>query len=294
MALPLDVATLPLATLKWSAVVATAAGLSAAAGLALGVRRGALARARDRRLAGLRKELARAGLDHVRPEHVTLAQGAGLALAAAVGACKGAPLGGLVVLASLALPPVVIERRRRERVLAIERQVDGFLTKMANALRVTSSIGDALRWLESALEAPLRDEIARTNRDMRLGQPLDGALLDLGQRSGSATLAASITAMLIARRTGGDLARNLDAMAASLREMGRLERVLQTKTAEGRVQLWVLGSVPFGMAALLDTFSPGYFDPVGRSFFGLILAAAAAVLWLGAIVVARRVLDVAM
>ena len=289
-----DLASWPLGAVKWGAIVTLTAGVSAGGGLAFGVRRGALAKARDRRLASLRRQLARAGLGHVRPEHVILGQGVGLALAAGIAAMKGVPVGMVIAFAALALPSVVIERCRRERGVAIERQVDGFLTKMANALRVTSSIGDALRWLEGALEAPLREEIERTNRDMRLGQPLDGALLDLGQRAGSATLAASITAMLIARRTGGDLARNLDAMAASLREMGRLERVLQAKTAEGRVQLWVLGSVPFGMAALLDTFSPGYFEPFGRGLLGLVLAAVAALLWLAAILVARRVLDVAL
>lgn len=286
--------TLPLATLKWSGIAATAAGLSLATGLLFGVRRGTVARLRDRRLARLRKELTRAGLGHVRAEHVTIAQGLGLGLALGGAAWKGAGLGGILAMTALALPGVFIERKRRERIAAIERQVDGFLTKMANALRVTPSIGDALRWLEAAIEAPLRDEIARTNRDMRLGQPLDGALLALGERSGSSTLAGSITAMLIARRTGGDLARNLDAMAASLREMGRLERVLQTKTAEGRVQLWVLGSVPFGMVMLLETFSPGYFDPVGKSALGMVLAAVAATLWGAAIVVARRVLDIEM
>jgi tight adherence protein B len=287
-------AGLSLSQLKCVAILATVAGASAAGALLLGVRRGLPAKIRDRRFARLRKDLARAGLGHVRPEHVTIAQGSGLALAAAATAINGAPLGAVVVLATIVLPSFLIERHRRKRVATIERQVDGFLTKMANALRVTSSIGDALRWLETALEGPLLEEVARTNRDMRLGQPLDGALLDLGQRAGSPTLAASITAMLIARRTGGDLARNLDAMAASLREMGRLVRVLQTKTAEGRVQLWVLGSVPFGMAALLNTFSPGYFDVVGRSFFGLVLAAVAAVLWIVAVVIARRVLDVDM
>jgi tight adherence protein B len=291
----MDIATsLSLGQLKWCALAATVVGASAAAGLLLGVRRGAVARLRDRRFARLQKELGRAGLAHVRPEHVTLAQGFGLALALAGLAWKGVALGAVIGLLSLAAPAVFIDRRRRERVAAIERQVDGFLTKTANALRVTPSIGDALRWLEPALEAPLRDELARTNRDMRLGQPLDAALLELGERSGSATLAASVTAMLIARRTGGDLAKNLDAMAASLREMGRLERVLSTKTAEGRVQLWVLGGVPFGMMLLLETFSPGYFDPVGKSVVGMALAGAAAALWLVAVVVARRVLDVQM
>jgi tight adherence protein B len=76
--------------------------------------------------------------------------------------------------------------------------------------------------------------------------------------------------------------------------MGRLERVLQSKTAEGRVQLWVLGSVPFAMAALLDAISPGYFAPIGESFLGLVLAAFAGLLWLAAVLIARRILDVAM
>lgn len=281
-----------LMALRWIAIGATMLGASIVCVAALNVRRGAVARLRDRRFASLRAQLARAGLSHVRPEVVTILQALGLALSLAVLAWEGVIAAAVLAALSLVMPGIWIERQRRERVVAIERQVDSFLTKMANALRVTPSIGDALRWLEAAIEAPLKDEVARTNRDVRLGQSLDGALLSLGERSGSSTLSAAITAMLIARRTGGDLARNLDAMAASLREMGRLERVLQTKTAEGRVQLWVLGSVPFGMAMLLQTFSPGYFEPIGKSLFGMVLAAVAIALWGFGIVVARRVLDV--
>lgn len=283
---------LPPHVVAWAGVLATTTGGAGVVAFSLGAQRGAIASARDRRFATLRKALVRAGLRDVKPEHVTLAQAAGFAVALGVAAWQGPLLAALLAFGTVMAPSTLIERARRERMKAIDAQLDSFLTKMANALRVTSSIGDALRWLETALEEPMRSEIAKTNRDMRLGQPLDGALLMLGERTGSGTLAAAITAILIARRTGGDLARNLDAMAASLREMGRLERVLSTKTAEGRVQLWVLGAVPFGLGALLEVFSPGYFAPVTQSFFGYVLAAVAGALWLVAIVVARRVLDV--
>ncbi len=74
--------------------------------------------------------------------------------------------------------------------------------------------------------------------------------------------------------------------------MQRLEGVVQSKTAEGKAQVWVLALVPFGLSAALNWLQPGYFDPLMNSPIGWIALFVAGMCWLGSLLLARKVLAV--
>jgi tight adherence protein B len=256
-------------------------------------RRGAMERYAAKHIAALDKALAKTSF-RTTGKAIAIGQLVAIVVSILLSVVLSPVESVLGIGAAIWLPGVILEDGRRKRVTAIEAQIDSFLSKMSNAVRVTPSVGDALRWVEQVLEGPLREEVERTNREMRLGQPLDGALLAMGERVGSSTLSTAITAILIGRRVGGDLARNLEALAASLREMARLEGVLRSKTAEGRAQLWVLAVVPFVLAFFIDKLSPGYFAPMVDTMMGGIVLAVAFLFWLAALLVAKKVLSVDM
>jgi len=101
-----------------------------------------------------------------------------------------------------------------------------------------------------------------------------------------------MSALLIARRCGGDLPRVLESAAAGLREEARLEGVVTARTAEARAQLAVLVVCPFAIIALIGGLSPGYFEPLQGSVVGWLVVVGAGVFWLGALLMARVVLGV--
>lgn len=198
-----------------------------------------------------------------------------------------------VWLGAVAGGPVwYIERLRRKRVAAIEDQLDGFLTALANALKTTPSIGSALVSILPILRKPMRDEVELATKEMRVGSTLDQALLNMASRVGSRQLDSGLSAIVIGRQIGGDLPRILESTANTLREMNRLEGVVRTKTAEGKAQLWVLAVFPFFIIAALNAVSKGYFDPLSESLIGYGIAFAAGFFWLASLVVARKVLSV--
>jgi tight adherence protein B len=190
------------------------------------------------------------------------------------------------------LPAVYIERLRRQRVEQIEQQLDGFMMALANALKATPSLGDAFISVQKLVPPPLRQEIELAVKEMRVGSTLEQALLLMAGRIGSRQVDSALSAVLIGRQIGGNLPKILDTTAATLREMSRLEGVVRTKTAEGKMQLWVLAIFPLGLVLAFNGVKPDYFDPLTANFIGYIIIVAALGFWLASLVTARKILNV--
>ena len=201
--------------------------------------------------------------------------------------------GWYLFAAAVAVGPAwYIERMRQKRVIAIEAQIDGFLNSLANALKATPSLGDAFKSVAVLVRDPLREEITTAVKEMRFGATLDQALLLMASRVGSRQLDSALSAVLIGRQIGGNLPKILESTANSLREMARLEGVVRTKTAEGKMQMWVLAVFPLLLILAVNSINPGYFDPLTQSIVGYFLVVLAVVFWGGALVAARKILAV--
>ncbi|MEZ4220814.1 MAG: type II secretion system F family protein [Polyangiaceae bacterium] len=198
----------------------------------------------------------------------------------------------VLILVALLGPAQYIERLRRQRVERIEDQLDGFLTALANALKATPSIANAFQSVQPLLPQPIQGEVDLACKEMRVGSTLDQALLNMGARVASRQLDSALSAVLIGRQLGGDMPRILETTANTLREMMRLEGVVQSKTAEGKAQAWVLAVFPFAIVVILSWMQPGFFDPLRDTLIGWILSGIAGVLWLISLLWARKILAV--
>jgi tight adherence protein B len=211
-----------------------------------------------------------------------------LALATTLGA--GFAAVGLPLVA--AVPAVYLEHLRRTRIKAIDAKLDAFALALANSLKATPSIGNALAYTEPMLAPPLRDEVGLALKEMRVGSTLDQALLNMASRVRSTNLDVALSSVLIGRQVGGNLPQILDTTATTLREMARLQGVVRAKTAEGKAQTIVLAIFPIAILVMFDGVSPGYFDALGESAAGWLIALLAVGLWLAAIVIARALIRV--
>lgn len=202
------------------------------------------------------------------------------------------PLWYLALLPAAFGPALYLEQRRQSRVRAIESKIDGFVLALANALKATPSIGNALAYTQPLLAPPLNVEVALALKEMRLGNTVDQALLSMAGRIRSPQLDAALSGLLIGRQVGGDLPKILEKTAQTLREMARLQGVVRSKTAEGKAQLAVLAVFPAVILLLFDTVSKGYFDPLMRSIIGWAVIAIAIALWTSSLLMARKILAV--
>ncbi len=203
------------------------------------------------------------------------------------GWCIGLP----VTVAALA-PTLYLESERRKRVAKIEDQLDNFMLTLANALKATPSIGSAFAGVSSVLEDPIKAEVDLALKEMKVGSTLDQALLHMAARVGSRPLDSALSSLLIGRQVGGNLPKILETTATTLREMKRLEGVIRTKTADGRMQLWVIGAMPLVFIVGFGVMWPGYFDPLTKSASGYAILAFVAAAWVASLVLARKVLSV--
>ncbi len=205
---------------------------------------------------------------------------------------EGLPLFPVWLVAAAAGPIVYIENERVKRRAKIEEQLDNFVMSLANALKAIPSISAAFNSVVPILQPPIRDEVELATKEMKVGSSLDQALLHMAARIGSRQVDASLSAILIGRQVGGNLAKVLESTATSLREMSRLEGVIRSKTAEGKMQLWVIGALPLLILVMMNYLSPGFFDPMQSSVLGYMLSGGAAGCWVGALILARKVLAV--
>ena len=148
----------------------------------------------------------------------------------------------------------------------------------------------AIEALGEQAPEPLSTEFAKVFQQQKLGIPLRDVLIDLSLRIPSRDLHFLITAILVQRETGGDLAEILDRTTETLRERIRVEGEVRVQTAQGRLTGWILSMLPLTILAFISLFCPSYthvlfVDPLGQK----LLYAAAACMVTGALVIRRIV-----
>lgn len=199
----------------------------------------------------------------------------------------------LFLIPPIALAPYyVLKSRCAERVQRLEEQLDSWLLMLSNALKATPSLGEAISNSAKLMRPPMSQELDLALKENKLGTPLDQAILNMSARIGSQSVSSALATILVGRQTGGDLPRILEESAATLREMARLEGVVRAKTAEGKTQAYVLGVIPFVLIGAIHMVDEHWLEPLGSSSLGFIIIGLAAILWVAAIFLARRILAV--
>jgi len=189
-------------------------------------------------------------------------------------------------------PRMFLEQRVARRVCKLGELVESWLNAVANALKASPSLGEAIASSIGLVPSPMSQEIDVLVKEYELGTPLDLALDNLAMRVGSSTVSGTVLALKVARKSGGNLPEMLESAAAALRELARLEGVVRTKTAEGKAQAFVIGLIPVPLVLGMNAMDPHFFDPLAHSFLGNLIVAAVAVLWAAAVLSARKILNV--
>ncbi|UJR84895.1 Hypothetical protein I5071_69740 [Sandaracinus amylolyticus] len=203
-----------------------------------------------------------------------------------------------VVLVFLIIPvsagPIFwLQRQHAERVRLLEENLDSWLLMLANALKASPSLGEAIQSSAKLMRAPFSEELDLVIKEMKLGTPLDQAVLNMSSRIKSRIISSSLATILVGRQTGGDLPNILEQSAATLREMARLEGVVRTKTAEGKMQAIVLAAIPFVLLFAIHQVDNNWLTPLfDGGFLGSMVILVATILWVAALFLARKILAV--
>jgi tight adherence protein B len=197
---------------------------------------------------------------------------------------------GLIIVA---LGPVLyLKKLRTDHITRLEAQIDSLILGLANSLKTVPSPSAALSAILPVLPMPMKLEIDRLLKEMRVGSTLEQGILNMSARVKSIDIDNALSALLIGLQVGGNLPLVLENTAATIREMNRLQGVVRTKTSEARAQLWVLAIFPFAICFAFTMLDKTYFDPLQQTFVGSIVVTLALGLWLGSLMAARKILKV--
>lgn len=175
----------------------------------------------------------------------------------------GNPISLLVgLLIGFLLPRMWLSRRKNGRLSAFNKQLPDTITLIANALRAGSSFLQAIELVVRESRPPVSIEFGRVIREVNLGLPFETALENMVRRVRSDDLELMATAISIQHTVGGNLAEILDSIAFTIRERVRIKGEIRVLTAQQRLSGYVVGSMPFLLAAFLFVAAPGFMDPM--------------------------------
>lgn len=181
---------------------------------------------------------------------------------------------------------------RRRRAAQLEKQLVEFLPMLASSLRAGFGLPQGFDAAIRQLGPPLAGELAIVQSDVNLGGSMQKALEDLGRRVGNPDLDIIITAILVQRTTGGNLAEVLDKAGETLLERERVRGELQTMTAQQRLTGTVLSVYPIAVGLVLLAIMPAMWSRMFTEPIGQIQLAIALGLQLLGFLVIRRTLKV--
>ena len=160
-----------------------------------------------------------------------------------------------------------LDNRRRER---FNMQLPEALATMSNALRAGFSISQAFDSVVEQGEKPMSEEFAILQQQLKIGMSFEDALESLGQRVGSDDLMLVTTAILISRKTGGNVTEIFDKISETIRGRMKIERKVKTLTAQGRMQGIIVSAMPVFLGLVMTLIKPNMMIPYLTSVFGIV------------------------
>lgn len=198
----------------------------------------------------------------------------------------------VAALAGLSLPYLKILRDRARRLAKFEEQLPDALDVVKRALKAGHPFSQALKLVAEDMEAPVSREFDLVFSEVNYGGDMRSALLGLMERVPSVSVIALVTAVLVQKETGGNLAETFERITAVIRGRFKLYRRVRTLSAEGRLSAWILAMVPFVLVVVISLISPGYLPTLFKDPIGKNLVAAAAVLGILGILWVRRIIRI--
>lgn len=179
----------------------------------------------------------------------------------------------LLGLAAGAAPFLYIWFKRRGRLRRFEELFPETLEFVSRSMRAGHAFSVSLEMIHREFQEPIAGEFRRTFEEHNLGLPIEVALQKLADRVPSLDVHFFVSAVLLQKRTGGNLAEILDKLAYVIRERFKLRGRIRAVSAHGRMTATSLSCIPLAVAVLMFYTNPEYVkffftDDVGHLMLG--------------------------
>jgi tight adherence protein B len=201
----------------------------------------------------------------------------------------------LMILAGIvcaAIPFIHVWWRRKKRFDAFLEQLPDGLDLISRALSAGHAFSEALHMVSIEMPDPMATEFRKAYEEQNLGLSVKLALENLTTRMPLLDLKLCVTAILIQRETGGNLAEILEKVAYTIRERFRILGDLKTLTTSSRMSAWLLCALPIFVAIMVTVMNPDYMSVLWKDPRGHYLIAAAMIMQITGMLIVRKILRI--
>jgi tight adherence protein B len=202
------------------------------------------------------------------------------------------PVGGVLGVVGYHLPGLFLHRLKKKRLLAFTNQLSGALSLISNSLRAGYSFLQAMETVAKEGSPPIAEEFRRVLKENSLGVPVEKSLLEMTKRVPSEDLDLLVTAVLIQRQVGGNLAEVLDGIGHTIRERIRIQGEIRTLTAQGRMSGVIIGILPFLIGGILCAMRPDIFTLLFQKKAGWVMVAVALLMQTIGILLIKKIVSI--
>jgi len=222
---------------------------------------------------GLGLLLMRSGSTHTVAEVMALSAGLGLLAWLLLTFLLNAPWVMSVPFGMVAfsLPWAYLMQREKKRRLRFEEQLPEALDFMTRALRAGHGLSVAIGMVGDELPDPVGPEFKTVFEHIKLGMAFGDAIGQMAERINSSDLNFLVIALMIQRKTGGNLTELLTTLSQTVRERIKLKGKIRVLASEGKLSGIMIGSLPFALGGILSVLNPIYMSTLWTTKTGQML-----------------------
>ncbi|MBZ4645094.1 MAG: Type secretion system domain protein [Clostridia bacterium] len=169
------------------------------------------------------------------------------------------------------LPILFVKSKKKKRIKLLNDQLGDAISLISNSLKAGYSFFQAIDATSTEMSGSIAEEFAQVKKEINLGLSTEYALENLVKRVESDDLELMITAILIQRQVGGNLAEILDNISETIRERIRIKGEVKTLTAQGRMSGLIISILPPAMGVVLALINPKHIGVLFTSKLGLMM-----------------------
>lgn len=177
----------------------------------------------------------------------------------------------MAAIAGFIIPGKIAKKSFTDRQSLFEEQMIDCFGILTNSLRAGASLFQALEVTVRESDPPFSTEFGEVLGEVRLGNPVDKALIKLTERMPSKDLHMAVLAMNVTREYGGNLGEILMRVVAVMRERRKIQGKIEAITAQGKLSGWIVTLVPFFLLLVLRFMEPEMFGLMFTTILGNIM-----------------------
>ena len=248
---------------------------------------------RSERVSAFQKTLSQAGMQLRAGNFLMLCAGVGVLVAALVLIYSRNPaIAWAGMFIGFVLPYSFVSYRRNKRFEKFEELFPEAIDTLARAVRAGHAFTTALEMISDEVAEPVAGEFRKLYEEQKFGMPVRDALVNLTERIPLVDVKFFVTAVMLQRETGGNLAEILDNLSYVIRERFKIQRQVRVYTAQGRLTMALLMGMPPIIVTIMLIVNPAFIHPLFTDPIGHTLLVAGIALQTVGYFVIRRIIRI--